>query len=134
MTRPSPDQRNISKRSVDHADGLRRDDEFLVQDDAHLAAEQFEKNSNALAITHAFEQAEAIAEHAFAHANFVAGRKLRPAPKLNKALVVFAAFQTIDDCAVDRGGTSPLQTRRATPTVEWIDRHRWIAGLNVTNR
>jgi hypothetical protein len=83
----------------DHAPGhdLRRDDEFLVQNDTHLAAKQFEKNSNALAITHTFEQTETIAEHAFAHAYSIAGRELRPASKLNKALVIFPASQTIDD-------------------------------------
>src|SRR5580693_6590212 len=82
-----------SDHALEH--DLRRDDEFLVQNDPHLAAEQFKKNSNALAITHTFEQTEAIGEHAFAHAYFIAGRKLRPAPKLNKTLVIFPAFQTI---------------------------------------
>ena len=85
----------VSDHALEH--DLRRDDEFLVQNDPHLAAEQFKKNSNALAITHTFEQTQATGEDAFAHAYSIAGRELRPASKLNKALIIFSASQTIDD-------------------------------------
>src|SRR6202051_5387116 len=83
---------------------LRRDDKLLVQNDAHLAAEQFEKNGNTFAIAHAFEQAETIAEHAFADAHLVTGGELLPALELNEALRVLAAFQAVDDRVVDSGG------------------------------
>src|SRR5579863_3849707 len=90
-----------SEHALDAA--LRRDDELLVQNDAHLAAEQFEENSNAVAIADALEQAETIGENALAHAHFVAGGELRPPLELNETLRVLAAFQTVNDGIVDRG-------------------------------
>jgi hypothetical protein len=49
VTRLSPEPPANSGR------GSRRDYKLLVQNDAYLAAEQFEKNSNAFAIAHAFK-------------------------------------------------------------------------------
>ena len=110
--------------------GLRRDDELLVQNDAHLAAEQFKENSDAFAIAEPSNRPRQSLEHAFAHAHFIAGRELRPAFELNVALLRF------------RGSSGPSMiapsiaagTRRCRPgarrrrSIE-LTRHRWIDGI-----
>src|SRR5262249_10047001 len=72
-------------------------DKFLVQKNSHFAAEHIEQNNDAIAITHALDQAQTISKDAVVDADFVVKRKLRSAIQLNEALWILADFQIFDD-------------------------------------
>src|SRR5947207_2553255 len=75
----------------------RRLDNFLIQNHAHLAPEQFEQDGHALAIAHAFIDAKTITKRAPENSDLVAWRETRLTLKLNPSVDILTSFQAIND-------------------------------------
>jgi len=95
---PSPDPSDVCSLCSS------RYDKFFVQKNAHFAAEHIEQNNDAIAVTHALDQAQTIGEDAVADAYLVVKREFRSAIQFDKALGVLAAFQVFNYRLIQCGG------------------------------